>query len=38
MKAIPYASTGSSLMHAMLCTGLDIFFVVGIVSINPIQA
>jgi hypothetical protein len=32
MKAVPYASAVGSLMYAMLCTGPDICFVVGIVS------
>ncbi|XP_070034420.1 secreted RxLR effector protein 161-like [Nicotiana tabacum] len=32
MKAVPYASVVGSLMYAMLCTRLDIFFIVGIVS------
>ena len=32
MKAVPYALTVSSLMYVMLCTRLDICFVVGIVS------
>ena len=32
MRGIPYASTVESLMYAMLCTRLDIYFVVGMVS------
>ena len=32
MRGIPYASTVGSLMYAMLCTRLDICFVVGMVS------
>ena len=32
MSRIPYASTVGSLMYAMLCTRLDICYVVGIVS------
>ena len=32
MRGIPYASTVESLMYAMLCTRLDICFVVGMVS------
>ena len=32
MRQIPYASTVGSLMYVMLCTRLDIFYSVGIVS------
>ena len=32
MRGIPYASIMRSLMYAMLCTRLDICFVVGMVS------
>ena len=32
MRRIPYASTVGSLMYAMMCTRLDICYVVGIVS------
>ena len=32
MRGIPYASVVGSLMYAMLCTRLDICFVVGMVS------
>ena len=32
MARVPYASTVGSLMYAMLCTRLDIYFAVGIVS------
>ena len=32
MRRIPYASTVGSLMYAMLCTRLDIYYAVGIVS------
>jgi hypothetical protein len=32
MSRIPYASSVGSLMYAMLCTGPDICFVVGLVS------
>ncbi|KAG6521118.1 hypothetical protein ZIOFF_018184 [Zingiber officinale] len=33
MKAVPYASAVGSLMYAMLCTRVDIYFAVGMVSI-----
>ena len=32
MKLIPYASAMGSLMYLMLCTSLDIFFAMGMVS------
>ena len=32
MKNVPYASTVGSLMYAMICTRLDIAFVVGVVD------
>ena len=32
MRGIPYASTVGSLMYAMLCIKLDIFFAMGMVS------
>ena len=32
MKNVPYASVVGSLMYAMVCTRLDIAFVVGITS------
>ena len=32
MNRIPYASAVGSLMYAMLCTRLDIYYVVGVVS------
>ena len=32
MKTVPYASAIDSLMYVMLCTRLDIFYSVGIVS------
>ena len=32
MRPIPYTSPVGSLMYAMLCTRLDICYVVGIVS------
>ena len=35
MRRIPYASTVSSLMNAMLCTRLDICYAVGIYQSNP---
>ena len=34
MARVPYASAVESLMYAMLCTRLDIYFVVGMVSRN----
>ena len=32
MEGIPYASVVGSLMYVMLCTRLDIYFAVGMVS------
>ena len=32
MKSIPYASAMGSLMYAMLCTRLDIYFALGMIS------
>ena len=32
MRQVPYASVVGSLMYAMLCTRLDIYYLVGIVS------
>ena len=32
MKAVPYASAVGSLMYAMLCGRLDIYYAVGMVS------
>ena len=32
MRQVPYASTIGSLMYAMLCTGPDIYYSVGMVS------
>ena len=32
MRGIPYAFVVGSLMYAMLCTGPDIYFIVGMVS------
>ena len=32
MRQVPYASVVGSLMYAMLCTRLDIYYSVGIVS------
>ena len=32
MKAIPYSSVVGNLMHAQVCTSLDIAFVVGVLS------
>ena len=32
MKTVPYASAVGSLMYAMLCTKLDICFVVGMIN------
>ena len=32
MKSIPYASAVGSLIYAMLCTRLDIYYVVGVMS------
>jgi hypothetical protein len=40
ISKVPYASVVGSLMHAMICTRLDICYVIGLVSryqSNPIQ-
>ncbi|KAA3461793.1 gag/pol protein [Gossypium australe] len=34
MRNIPYASVEGCLMYVMLCTRLDIYFIVGLVSVN----